>query len=126
MEVPSDLKFLKSHEWVRVEGQTARVGISDYAQQELNDIVFVDLPEKGKEVKAGDPVCVIESTKAASDVYTPLTGTITAINEALNDDPALVNSSAYDQGWLYEIRVQEVSELDQLLSPDEYQAAIQD
>jgi glycine cleavage system H protein len=126
MEVPSDLKFLKSHEWVRVEGPGAIVGISDFAQKELNDIVFVDLPEVGREVKAGQAVCVIESTKAASDVYAPLSGKVSAVNEALNDSPDLVNSSPYHEGWLFEIEMKDPSELDRLLDCDRYRETIQD
>lgn len=126
MEVPSDLKFLKSHEWVRVEGSGAIVGISDFAQKELNDIVFVDLPEPGREVKAGQAVCVIESTKAASDVYAPVSGKVSAVNEALNDSPDLVNSSPYHEGWLFIIEMIEPSELDRLLDSDRYRETIQD
>ncbi len=126
MEVPSDLKFLKSHEWVRVEGSGAVVGISDFAQKELNDIVFVDLPEVGREVKAGQAVCVIESTKAASDVYAPVSGKVSAVNEALNDSPDLVNSSPYHEGWLFTVEMKDPAELDRLLDCDRYRETIQD
>jgi glycine cleavage system H protein len=124
MNVPDNLKYQSTHEWVNVDGDTARVGISDYAQDELTDIVYVELPDAGREVKAGEAVCVLESTKIAADVYSPLTGKITRVNEALQDDPSLVNSSPFDQGWLFEIEVQDKSEIGNLLSPEQYREKI--
>ena len=124
MNIPDNLKYQSTHEWVNVDGDTARVGISDYAQDELTDIVYVELPDAGREVKAGEAVCVLESTKIAADVYSPLSGKITKVNEALQDDPSLVNSSPFDQGWLFEVEVQDESEIGNLLSPEQYREKI--
>jgi len=125
MLVPEDLKYRNTHEWIKVEGDAARVGISDHAQEQLNDVVFVDLPEEGKAVAAGDAVCVIESTKAASDVYTPVSGTVTAVNHGLEAAPEKVNSSPYEEGWLFEIKISQRGEVDQLLSAEQYKAMIE-
>ena len=95
MNVPSDLKFAESHEWVRIEGNIATVGISDHAQEELTDVVFVEVPEEDMDVEAGDPAAVVESVKAASDIYSPVSGTVTEGNTALEDDPSLVNTDPY-------------------------------
>src|ERR1700740_1478027 len=97
--VPANLKYAKSHEWVRVEGGVATVGITDHAQHELTDVVFVELPEVGKKVKAGDACAVVESVKTASDIYSPLSGEISAVNKSVTDNPGLVNSGPYDGGW---------------------------
>lgn len=125
MLVPEDLKYRTSHEWVQVQGDVARVGVTDHAQQELNDIVFVDLPEVGKEVAAGQASCVVESTKVAADVYAPVSGTVTAVNAALDSDPGQVNSSPYEDGWLFEIQMSDPSELEGLLSAEQYKESIQ-
>lgn len=125
MLVPEDLKYRTSHEWVRLEGDVARVGVTDHAQQELNDIVFVDLPEVGKEVAAGQASCVVESTKVAADVYAPVSGTVVAVNADLENDPGKVNSSPYGEGWLFEIRMSDPSELEGLLSAEQYKASIE-
>lgn len=118
--VPSDLKYAKSHEWVRVDGNVATIGITDHAQQELTDVVFVELPPKGRELKAGDACAVVESVKTASDVYSPVSGRVVEINQAVVDNPALVNSEPYGQAWFYKIQLSQVSELASLLSATDY------
>lgn len=122
--VPSDLKYAKSHEWVRVNGDTATVGITDHAQHELTDIVFVELPAVGRKVKAGEACAVVESVKTASDIYSPVTGEITEINKAAADDPALVNREPFAGGWFYKIKLSNAGEADAMLSPDAYKAQI--
>jgi glycine cleavage system H protein len=122
--VPSDLKYAKSHEWVRASGGTATVGITDHAQQELTDIVFVELPAVGRQVKAGEACAVVESVKTASDIYSPVSGEITEINPAVVDNPALVNTDAHVGGWFYKIKLSNASELNALLSPDDYKKQI--
>lgn len=99
-EIPKDLRFTDEHEWVRVEGQTVRMGISDYAQHELGDIVFVELPKVGTAVKKGEVLATVESVKAASDVYAPVDGTVSAVNDALSGSPEAINSAPYSDGWL--------------------------
>jgi len=122
--VPSDLKYSKSHEWVRVLGDSATVGITDHAQHELTDVVFVELPELGKTVKAGEACSVVESVKTASDIYTPVSGDIVEVNKAVSENPALVNTEPYAGGWLYRIKLGNPGELSSLLSPDQYSAQI--
>ena len=122
--VPSDLKFAKSHEWVRVSGDTATIGITDHAQQELTDIVFIELPAAGRKVKAGEACAVVESVKTASDIYSPVSGEIMEINQAVVDNPALVNSQPHTGGWFYKIKLSHPSEVNALLSPDDYQKQI--
>jgi len=122
--VPADLKFTKSHEWARVSGATATVGISDHAQHELSDVVFVELPEPGRKVKAGDACAVVESVKTASDLYSPLSGEIVEVNKALSDNPALVNTEPYAGGWFYKLRLSDPAELNALLIPEQYRAQI--
>ncbi len=121
--MPEDLKYTETHEWVsKDEGKNiATIGISDYAQDQLGEIEFVDLPEVGSKVAAGDEVCVLESVKAAADVCSPLTGTIIAINEDLEDAPGLVNTDPYQDGWLYKIDIKDMVEYDELLDKDAYQ-----
>src|SRR5512146_2178646 len=118
--VPSDLRYSKSHEWVRVAGDVATVGITDHAQHELTDVVFVELPEVGRKIKAGDACAVVESVKTASDIYSPVSGEVTEVNQAAVADPALVNSEPYAGGWLYKIRLSNPAELNQLLGPEQY------
>ncbi len=122
--VPSDLKYTKSHEWVRVSGDTATVGITDHAQQELTDIVFVELPDTGRMVKAGDACAVVESVKTASDIYSPVSGEITDTNKNVLDDPSLVNKEAQDAGWFFKIKLANPAELNALLSAEAYQKQI--
>jgi glycine cleavage system H protein len=122
--VPSDLKYTKSHEWVRVTGDTATVGITDHAQHELTDIVFVELPDVGKKFKTGEACAVVESVKTASDIYSPVSGEILETNKAVVDDPALVNTEPYAGGWFFKIKLSNPAELNALLSPEQYQAQI--
>jgi glycine cleavage system H protein len=120
-EVPSELKYSKSHEWVRDEGDgTVTVGITDHAQALLGDLVFVELPEPGSEVSAGAECAVVESVKAASDVYSPVTGEVTEVNEALADAPEIINSDAYGEGWMFKVRLSDETELEELLDADAY------
>ena len=122
MNVPEDLKYAETHEWLRLEGETAVVGIS--AQAELTDIVYVELPKTGTLVSARQPVAVVESVKAASDIYSPIGGTITEANTALEANPALVNTDPYGEGWLFRIRVEAGEELEQLMEPATYRKQI--
>ncbi len=122
--VPSDLKYTKSHEWVRVNGDTATVGISDHAQHELTDIVFVELPDKGRKVKAGEACAVVESVKTASDIYSPVSGEILETNKMVVDDPALANSEPYAGGWFFKIKLSNPAELNALLPPEDYNKQI--
>lgn len=124
MNIPENLKYAESHEWISVEGDIGTVGITDHAQQELTDIVYVELPEVGREAGAGDPVAVVESVKAASDIYSPVSGEIVEVNEALQDDPALINTSAFTDGWLFKIRLTNPADLDALKSSADYAAQI--
>jgi len=118
--VPADLKYAKSHEWVRVTGDTATVGITDHAQHELTDIVFVELPEAGRKVKAGEACAVVESVKTASDIYSPVSGDVSQVNKALVDNPGLVNSEPYAGGWFYKLKLANPAELEALLGADQY------
>lgn len=119
---PAELKYAASHEWARLEGDIVTVGITDHAQDALGDLVYVELPEVGAQVAAGDEAGVVESVKAASDIYAPVSGEIVAVNETLVDAPEIVNSAPYGDGWLYQIKVSDVSELDKLMSAAEYAA----
>ena len=120
-EIPNNLKFLDSHEWARLEEDgTVTVGISDHAQGLLGDIVFVELPDTGKTINKQDDIAIVESVKAASDVYSPLSGEIVSVNEALNDNPELINSSPYDDGWFFKIKPQNNDELEDLLDAEAY------
>jgi glycine cleavage system H protein len=122
--IPSDLKYTKSHEWVRASGDTATIGITDHAQQELTDIVFVELPEAGRKVKTGEACAVVESVKTASDIYAPVSGEILETNKSVVDDPALTNSEPYDGGWFFKIKLSNPAELNSLLSPEQYKAQV--
>jgi len=125
LKTPKDLKFSKTHEWVKIEEDNIiTVGISDHAQSLLGDLVYVELPEVGDECAAGDECCVVESVKAASDVYCPVAGTVVEINEELTDAPELVNAEPYDSGWLFKIEVADIDDLDDLISPVEYESLI--
>ena len=120
-EIPGDLKFMKSHEWARVEGNgKVTIGISDHAQGLLGDLVYVELPNVGDRVEAGNAVAVVESVKAASDVYAPITGKIVEVNTALSDKPETINEDAYGDGWILVIEAEEPEQLNDLLSPDDY------
>ena len=120
-EIPNNLKCLDSHEWARLEEDgTVTVGISDHAQGLLGDIVFVELPDTGKIINKQDDIAIVESVKAASDVYSPLSGEVVSVNEALNDNPELINSSPYDDGWFFKIKPQNNDELEDLLDAEAY------
>ena len=123
-DVPDDCRYLDSHEWVRQADDTVTIGISDFAQDELGDVVFVELPEEGAELTADEDFGVVESIKAVSDIYAPVSGTVTAVNDALRDEPELVNEDPYGDGWLLAVDPADESELDDLLSPEEYGAQI--
>lgn len=126
-DVPSELKYTKSHEWIRDEGDgTVTIGITDHAQELLGDLVFVELPEVGADLTAGDACCVVESVKAASDVYAPLTGEVLEVNEMLADSPEIINDSAFDDGWLFKIQLASEVELEELMDADAYEAEIAD
>ncbi len=123
-EIPDELRYLESHEWAREEGGTVRVGITDFAQDELGDVVFVELPSEGDDVTQEDAFGVVESIKAVSDLYAPVSGTVSAVNETVADQPELVNDDPYGEGWMIEIDTEDTGELDALLSPEEYEAQI--
>ncbi|HHY84033.1 MAG TPA: glycine cleavage system protein GcvH [Verrucomicrobia bacterium] len=122
--IPADLKYAKSHEWVRVEGDIATVGITDHAQHELTDVVFVELPATGRQVKAGEACAVVESVKTASDIYSPVSGEVVEVNRAVVENPALVNTEPYQGGWFYKVRLADSNELSRLLGPEQYAAQI--
>ena len=122
----SDVLYTKEHEWVRVDGDLATVGISDYAQQQLGDVVFVELPQIGRQMSRGSSLAVVESVKAASDVYAPISGEVVEANGALEGDPALVNRSAEDQGWFCRLRITDGSQLTKLMDAEAYKAYVAD
>jgi glycine cleavage system H protein len=124
-EIPADCRYQDSHEWTRPENGTATIGISDFAQDELGDVVFVEVPDEGTTLAAGDDFGVVESIKAVSDIYAPVSGTVTAANEALVNTPELLNEDPYGDGWMIEVKLADESELEDLLSPDEYEAQIE-
>ena len=125
MDIPKDLYYTKEHEWASIEGDTATIGITDYAQGELGDVVFVELPDSGTEVEMDSPFGTIEAVKAVSDMYAPLSGEIVDVNRDLEDQPELVNQSPYGDGWMVKIRLSDKSELDKLLSAEEYEKLIE-
>jgi len=122
--VPSDLKYAKSHEWVRVNGELATIGITDHAQHELTDVVFVELPPLGKKLKAGEACAVVESVKTASDIYAPVSGEVSEVNKTVVDDPSLVNSDPYGAGWFFKLKLANPAELGSLLGPEDYKSQI--
>lgn len=124
LNVPVDLKYTKSHEWVRVAGDTATVGITDHAQHELTDIVFVELPAANRQLKSGESCAVVESVKTASDIYAPVSGQVVEMNKAVVDNPALANTDPYGAGWFFKIKLSQPAELNQLLAPAQYTAQI--
>lgn len=126
-DIPGDLKFMKSHEWARVEGDgKVTVGISDHAQGLLGDLVYVELPNVGDRVEAGNACAVVESVKAASDVYAPVSGTVVAINAPLADKPETINEDAYGEGWLFVVEIEDADQLNELLGPDDYAELLED
>lgn len=124
MSIPQHLKFLESHEWIATGHDPAAVGISDHAQSEMGEIVFVELPEIGREVEAGEAFAVVESVKAASDIYAPIAGQIVEANEALGNEPGLINEDPYEKGWLVKIKPAAEPAWDQLLSPEDYEKGL--
>ncbi|MBE3549911.1 MAG: glycine cleavage system protein GcvH [Brockia lithotrophica] len=124
MEFPAELKYSTEHEWVRVEGKLARVGITDYAQSELGDVVYVDLPEVGTEIQKGSVFGSVESVKAVSDLYAPVSGRVVEVNESLKDAPERINSSPYGDGWMIVVEMRDPAELAELLDADAYRAHV--
>ncbi|MFO1476209.1 MAG: glycine cleavage system protein GcvH [Verrucomicrobiota bacterium] len=122
--IPADLRYAKSHEWVRVSATLGTVGITDHAQHELTDVVFVELPEVGRKVSAGEACAVVESVKTASDIYSPVTGQVSEVNKAVVDNPALVNTDPYAAGWFFKIKLSNPAELGTLLSPEQYKSQV--
>lgn len=124
-EVKDDLKYTKTHEWVKIKGSTAVVGITDHAQEELTDIVFVELPDEGEEIEMGDELCVVESVKSVSEIYSPVSGKITKTNKDLEDEPETVNESPYEDGWLVEIEIENEMQIEDLMDSKEYKKIIE-
>ncbi|NIQ01618.1 MAG: glycine cleavage system protein GcvH [Nitrospinaceae bacterium] len=120
MEVPKDLRYTMEHEWVRVNGTKGIIGITEFAQDQLGDVVFVELPKKGTKITQEKPFGVVESVKTVSDLFAPVSGTITGVNPNLENQPELVNQNPYDQGWMVEIEIEDEKELDNLLTPEKY------
>lgn len=120
MNIPSDLRYSTDHEWIRRDGTTVTIGITEYAQDALGDVVFVEIPEQGESLSAGDSFTEVESTKSVSDIYAPVSGTITAVNDALEGQPELLNSDPYGEGWLCSIEMSDPGEFDALLDADGY------
>ena len=123
-EVRPGLKYTDTHEWLKLQGDTVKIGITDHAQSELTDIVFVELPEVGKEVEKGDELCVVESVKSVSELYAPVSGKIANVNRLLEESPETINGSPYDEGWLVEIELTDKAEIDDLLDADSYKKLI--
>ncbi len=126
MELPEDLKYTREHEWVSVEGSIATIGITDHAQEQLGDVVFVELPAVGDRVEKSDAFGVVESTKAVSDVYAPVSGEVTEVNDDLPDNPELINEDPYGDGWMVKVAIGDASELDDLLTAEEYRRYIEE
>jgi len=124
MNFPSDLKYTKTHEWVRREGDEVTVGISDYAQKEISDVVFVELPKVGRQGQAGKPLAVVESVKAAFDIYAPVNGCVTKVNPSLEGDPGLVNQDCYGKGWFYSLKLENPAEWDALMNKEDYEKSL--
>jgi glycine cleavage system H protein len=124
MNVPQELRYSREHEWVRVDGPVARIGITDFAQESLGDVVFVQLPDVGLEIVAGASAAEIESTKSVSDVYVPISGVVRAVNDALVEAPELLNQDPYEAGWILEVSVADATELDALMDADAYRELV--
>lgn len=124
MNIPADLQYTKDHEWVRIEGDTATIGVTDFAQSELGDIVFVEVDTEGEELAAGDVFGTVEAVKTVSDLFMPVSGTVETINEGLEDNPELVNQDPYGEGWMVKIKLEEGGDSEELLSADEYKQVI--
>lgn len=126
MNTPKDLRYSAEHEWVKVEGEKARVGITDFAQSELGDIVFVELPEVGDEITVDQPFGSVESVKTVSELYAPVSGKVIEINEELNDSPEFVNESPYEKAWMITVELTDSSEVDKLMTPEQYEEMIKE
>lgn len=125
MNLPDNLSYTKEHEWAKIDGDVATIGITDYAQEQLGDIVYLELPEVDDEVAAGDTFGTVEAVKAVSDLYAPLTGTVVAVNEDLEDNPEVVNEDPYEKGWLLKIKISDMQEIDNLLNASDYNSFIE-
>ena len=121
MNVPRDLRYTSTHEWVRIKGRLATVGITEFAQQQLSDLTFVELPDKDDEVSASDEVAVVESVKAASDIYAPLSGKVIDVNEKAVEQPEIINHDPYGEGWLFKLEIADPSEVEDLMDSDQYE-----
>ncbi|BDG45915.1 MULTISPECIES: glycine cleavage system protein GcvH [Parageobacillus] len=126
MNTPKELRYSEEHEWVRVEGDKVRIGITDFAQSELGDIVFVELPEVGTEITANEPFGSVESVKTVSELYAPISGKVVEVNEALNDNPEYVNESPYEKAWMIVVEPSDMSEIDNLLTAEQYEAMVKE
>ncbi len=126
MLIPEGLKYTKEHEWIQVDGEVGIVGITDYAQNELSDIVFVELPEVGQKVAKGERVATLEAVKTVADVYSPVTGEVIEVNERLADEPDLINRDPYGDGWIVKIKIKNLDELNDLLSAEEYEKLVEE
>ena len=126
MAKPEECRFTKTHEWIHLHGDTARVGITDHAQGEITDVVFVELPKMGRQVRGGEACAIVESVKAAFDIYAPISGQVIAANGVVTGDPAVVNRSPYEEGWLFEVRFSNAKELDGLMTHEKYQAFVKE
>ena len=126
MEIPKDLKYTKEHEWARIEGDTATCGITDYAQNSLSDIVYLELPAPGTKAEQGKPVGTIEAVKTVADIYAPLSGEIIEVNDAVKQDPSIANKDPYGQGWMFKIKLSNPAEVDSLLSAEDYEKLTQE
>jgi len=120
MKNPIDRKYTKEHEWIKIDDDIATVGITDFAQDQLTDVVFVELPEKGKQIDQNGSLCVVESVKSISDIFSPVSGEIVEVNKALKNSPALVNNDPFENGWIVKLKIKNEMELDQLITPEEY------
>lgn len=123
-KIPSDLCYTRTHEWVKVDGDTITVGITDYAQSELGDVVFVELPQEGDDFEAGAAIATVESVKGVSEIYAPVDGVVVAVNDELENVPELINEDPYKDGWIYKLKVEDLSAIDDLLTAEEYEAQI--
>lgn len=124
MNIPSSLKYTKDHEWIRIEGDEAYIGVTDFAQSELGDIVYVEIETEGEEIEAGEVFGTVEAVKTVSDLFMPLTGTVLEVNEELESAPETVNEDPYEKGWMIKISISDKSQLDELLSPEQYKEVI--
>ena len=120
MENPIDRKYTKEHEWIKIDGDIATIGITDFAQDQLTDVVFVELPEVGKQIEQNGNLCVVESVKSVNDIFSPISGEIVEVNKALENSPELVNNVPFEGGWIAKLKVENEAELDQLMTPEEY------